>query len=681
MRKSKKYGDIIYSQPKSKLRKGGLNLKSRYGMMIVVLVIVMSVGIVYSYDDSNINILILNSYDSENVWTRSQIDGIVDTLNKNNVDYSLYVEYMDTKRFYEDSHLKQIFNYLYNKYIDQKIDYVIATDDSAFSFLNNNSEEIFGEAKLIFSGLNYIYEMDRSKFTGVYEKIDIKTNIEFALKLFPGTQYVYLIGEDQVTTRSIALEVNEYLGRNDGIDVEIVLSKDIEFLKSNIDIYPDNTIVFFTIFNLDDDGNRYSYEEGFEKVMSGVDVPIFSFWSFYDGLPIVGGYVSDGYLSGVDAANMLIEIFEGASVSSIEILESRKVYKLNYDILEKFNVNSEKLEEEIEYINKPISFFKKNRAIIIVFCSIIILLCIIILLLYRNNNYAKENVRVLTENKKIQEKTNIRLETEVEKRIDEYEKLQKKVIETEKMASLGSLVAGISHEINTPIGIAVTGSSFIDQLFLEIQKKHIRSEMKKSDLDNFFADASEMNSSIIHSLEHAVDLISSFKKIAVDQSSSLNRNFDIKGHIEEIITSINYELKRNNIELDFNSEYEIMYYGDPSSIFQILMNLINNSLIHAYDGNQNGLIRIELSLKNNEIEIIYSDDGIGIEKDIKNKIFDPFFTTKRGSGGSGLGLNIVYNIVTQRLNGSISCESQVGEGTKFIIIIPQTVVEREVGNG
>jgi len=401
-------------------------LKTRYKLMIVILVLTISAAVSYSYDEPSKNILILNSYDSENIWTKSQVDGILDTLNESEVNYNLYVEYMDAKRFNDDSHLKQIFNYLYNKYESQKIDYIIATDDSAFLFLNNNSSEIFGDTKIVFSGLNYLYEMDRSRFTGVYEKIDIKTNIEFALKLFPKTQNVYLIGEDQVTTRSIALEVNEYLRESYDINVEIILSKDVEFLKNNIKIFPDNSIVFFTIFNFDSEGNKYSYEDGFREIMSNVEVPIFSFWSFYDGLPIVGGFVSDGYLSGVSAGNMMKEIMSGKSISSIKISESKKVYKLNYETLKKFGIDSVKFEEDIEYINKPISFFENNRNLIIVFSTIVTLLCIIIFLLYRNNYYSKENVRVLTENNIIQDEINTKLEIEVEKRMKEYGELQKK---------------------------------------------------------------------------------------------------------------------------------------------------------------------------------------------------------------------------------------------------------------
>ncbi|MGB3368205.1 MAG: hypothetical protein WBA54_11995, partial [Acidaminobacteraceae bacterium] len=363
--------------------------------IIVILLFIISAVVTYSYDESDKNILILNSYDSENIWTKSQVKAVIDTLNESDVNYNLYVEYMDVKRFSEDTHLKQIFNYLYNKYLDQKIDYIIATDDSAFLFLNKNSSELFGDAKIVFSGLNYLYDMDRSRFTGVYENIDIKSNIEFAIKLFPKTQNVYILGEDQVTTRSIALEINDYTSSGGYLNVEMILNNNVKFLKSQIEGFPENSIVFFTMFNMDDEGNRYSYESGFNKIMDNTEIPIFSFWSFYDELPIVGGYFSNAYLSGVDATLILLQIADGKSTDSIKISESKKVYKLNSKTLQSFGLSNIKLDETVEYTNKPISFIGKYKNLLMILILIVMLSSNIIILLYKNNFYSKENDRLV----------------------------------------------------------------------------------------------------------------------------------------------------------------------------------------------------------------------------------------------------------------------------------------------
>jgi hypothetical protein len=370
----------------------------------------MSAVVMYSYDESDKNILILNSYDSENIWTKSQVNAVLDTLNESDVNYNLYVEYMDVKRFSEDTHLKQIFNYLYNKYLDQKIDYIIATDDSAFLFLNKNSDEIFGDAKIVFSGLNHLYDMDRSRFTGVYENIDIKSNIDFALKLFPKTQNVYILGEDQVTTRSIALEINDYISSAGDLNVEMILNNNVKFLKSQIEIIPESSIVFFTMFNMDDEGNSYSYESGFNKIIDNSEIPIFSFWSFYDELPIVGGYFSNAYLSGVDATLILLEIADGKSTDSIKISESKKAYILNYKTLQNFGLSNIKLDEKVEYTNKPISFIVKHKTTLMILIIIIMLSSNIIVLLYKNNIYSKENDRLLIEYKQIQGEMNTNVE-------------------------------------------------------------------------------------------------------------------------------------------------------------------------------------------------------------------------------------------------------------------------------
>lgn len=371
-------------------------MKKKFGLIFLFLISLMLLQINMDYGDSYTNILILNSYDSENVWTKSQIKGIIDKLDESKLEYNLYIEYMDVRRFDDEAHLKQIFNYLYNKYLNQEIDYIIATDDSAFSFLNSNSEEIFGDSKIIFSGLNYIYDMDRSRFTGIYEKIDIKSNVEFALELFPQTENIYLIGEDQLTTKSISLEVDEYISQLEDMNFEILLSKDVDFLRENIGLYPENSIIFFTIFNKDMDGNIYNYEKGFNKILSGVELPVFSFWSFYDGLPIVGGYISDPILLGEDVGDITIELIGGSSVEDIEIEESRKVYKLNYETLEKFGIEKVKIDKEIEYINKPKSIFEIKYLNVTIWL-IIILVLVVLILLIKNRYYLKENARLRAE--------------------------------------------------------------------------------------------------------------------------------------------------------------------------------------------------------------------------------------------------------------------------------------------
>jgi signal transduction histidine kinase len=247
---------------------------------------------------------------------------------------------------------------------------------------------------------------------------------------------------------------------------------------------------------------------------------------------------------------------------------------------------------------------------------------------------------------------------------------QNELVASEKMAALGKLVAGVAHEINTPIGIGVTAASLIVDKTQELEKALKTGEMKRSDLEKFIKMNQQSGSIVQANLNRAAELIQSFKQVAVDQSSETRRSFALKAYLEEVLVNLRPKLKLTKINVLIHGDDDIVLDSYPGMISQIVTNLVMNSLIHAYDPDDNGTILFEISQKHERLLFEFSDDGKGIPPEHIGKIFDPFFTTKRGQGGSGLGLHIVFNIVTQNLQGTITCESQVGVGTKFVIQIP-----------
>ncbi len=247
---------------------------------------------------------------------------------------------------------------------------------------------------------------------------------------------------------------------------------------------------------------------------------------------------------------------------------------------------------------------------------------------------------------------------------------QTELVESEKMAALGGLVAGIAHEINTPIGIGVTAASLIADKVQELTDALKNGTLKRSDLDKIMDTLRQSSLMILANLNRAAELIQSFKQVAVDQSSEERRSFDIRAYLEEVLLNLQPKLKRTKINVQIQCDYNIFLDSFPGLISQITTNLVMNALVHAFDPDDNGTILFAISQQPQRLILEVSDDGKGISQDNIGKIFDPFYTTKRGQGGSGLGLHIVYNLVTQKLQGSITCESQVGVGTKFIIQIP-----------
>ncbi len=239
------------------------------------------------------------------------------------------------------------------------------------------------------------------------------------------------------------------------------------------------------------------------------------------------------------------------------------------------------------------------------------------------------------------------------------------------MASLGGLVAGIAHDINTPIGIGVTALSRLVEDIEKFETVYNDKTMSRSDLEVFLNSCNTSTSLTQSNLERAAELVQSFKQVAIDQTSEDKRKFKLKKYLDDIIVSLHPKLKKAGHNIDVRCDDELELNSFPGFISQIVTNLVLNSVLHAYDDNESGNISIEAEiLDDNTLSLVYTDDGKGMAEEIQSKIFEPFFTTKRSQGGSGLGLHIVYNIVNQKLNGAIKCESHIGKGTKFVITFP-----------
>ena len=255
--------------------------------------------------------------------------------------------------------------------------------------------------------------------------------------------------------------------------------------------------------------------------------------------------------------------------------------------------------------------------------------------------------------------------------ISEQKETQRQLFETEKLASLGGLVAGVAHEINTPIGIGVTAITHLQDELRDVDGLLAGGTLSKGGLEGFFKGTREALNIILSNLRSAAHLIHSFKQVSVDQISEEPREILISEYLSAIIESLNPKTKRSNVRVELNCVEDISILTYPGAISQIITNLISNSLIHAFPDNGHGTINISISGHPHVgIEIRFEDDGIGIPEDILPKVMDPFFTTKLGEGGSGLGLCIVHNIITQKLKGSINFKSHPGEGFMLYITIP-----------
>lgn len=255
--------------------------------------------------------------------------------------------------------------------------------------------------------------------------------------------------------------------------------------------------------------------------------------------------------------------------------------------------------------------------------------------------------------------------------LQELQQTQEQLIQSGKMASLGRLVAGVAHEVNTPVGVSVTAASYLAGLSQKISGMYHEGNLEREDLEEYLIEAEQSTAILIANLERAAYLINSFKKVSVDQSSENKRSFAVAGYLQEIILTLHPKFKKTKITVSVDGDNELEIYGYAGVFAQVITNLLDNSLTHAYENaEQVGQIQIKFYTKNNTFHLIYQDDGQGMSANTVAHIFDPFFTMKRSEGGTGLGMHIVYNIVTQKLRGKITCSSVQGEGTVFTITFP-----------
>jgi signal transduction histidine kinase len=286
-------------------------------------------------------------------------------------------------------------------------------------------------------------------------------------------------------------------------------------------------------------------------------------------------------------------------------------------------------------------------------------------------------VEVFRENAVAKRRTEDELRTskeEAESALLELNTAQQNLIDAERLAALGGLVAGVAHEVNNPIGISLTvASSFARRT--EMFEAELRTEgaLRRSQLEDFIKTSRDAAQQLVANLHRAGELIQSFKQVAVDRSHAERRQFSLGEATDQIIASLRPVLKRAPIELTVDVPEGLIIDGYPGSYGQILTNLFLNAVNHAFGDGRSGTISISARARgHDDVEIIFADNGAGMTPDVQRQAFDPFFTTRRNEGGTGLGLHIVYNLVTQQLGGRMMLESRPGQGTTFRIIMPRT---------
>jgi len=249
---------------------------------------------------------------------------------------------------------------------------------------------------------------------------------------------------------------------------------------------------------------------------------------------------------------------------------------------------------------------------------------------------------------------------------------QNSLIEAEKLAALGRLVAGVAHEVNNPVGISLTVASALERKTANFEAQVERGDLRRSSLNDFLNTARDASSQLVANLNRAAELIQSFKQVAAHRNYSDQRTFDLGDLTEQVVMSLRPGLRKHNLTLNVDCEPNLIMNSYPGPYGQVLTNLFLNAVAHAFPDGKPGEVEIQVRAAGGDnVEVIFADNGCGMSLDVRRRAFDPFFTTRRDQGGTGLGLHIVYSIVTTRLGGRLSLESAPGNGTRIQMILPR----------
>lgn len=649
-----------------------------------------------SQSDMKKTVLLLHSYHQGYDWTDNITRGVKSVLNSED-SVHLYIEHMDMKRIWDDNreYIDQFSQLISQKYSNVSLDLILVTDNYALELVSAHREALFQDIPVVFCGIEQIDPKSVAGMTGILEDLPIKENIDLILKIHPNTRKIYFINDRSMTGSRFETAFNSALEAYPDLEYETLNQMTPRGILKYLEIAGSNTVILMGIYSRDYNQKIYGHHDILEKLASTLNAPIYGMHRFYLGHGIVGGYVNSGFTHGQISANIAKKILDGESIDNIPILtESPKQYVFDHTLIKTHGIPKDLLPRGSLMINEPSSigtFVKQHTAIVVLSILLFIAMSTAITVLFRANitkkrhscelEAAKEELEKLVQERTEElEKTNLALEENVQHLVQTIHELnvkEEQIHENEIKAQLGDLVAGMTHEVNTPLGISTTAITHLGDELKDFKKAKDENAIKKSTL-NSFVDSCEQTVKIISgNLERAAALIQSFKHVAVDQCSEESRQFSIKHYLEEILLSLRPKLKntKHNVVIEVPQQIEV--YNYPGAFSQIMTNLIMNSLIHGFEGVKEGTITVTAKEEGSSLVLLYSDNGKGIPEAIQHKVFDRYFTTKRGKGGSGLGLCIIKDIVEKQMKGTLSLKSSEGAGTQFTITIPKKVSNHE----
>lgn len=630
-----------------------------------------------SIEGSKFNILIVNSYDSSNVWTKTEEQGIAEGLDPIKAKVEIFHEYMDSKRRTGDSYDQNFATYLKHKYKGTNIDLIVTTDDYATLFVKKFRIEIATETTpVVFSGVNDL-SFKAPYFVGVYEKVDIDNTVAL-IKTIHGSETPIMIFTDRTISSNSIIKTS--LGSptwQESQNITLLQEDDIGVIRERISNLKKGAILFL-LFNQDSKGNTYDYFEGLDEIKKSTDLPIYVVWDFYMGQQVMGGALITEKQMGEDVSRLITRIVNGEDYSMLSSITTKATNVLDYEMLMKYGIDDEAQEELSQIINQPESFWDEYSEIIILSLSLTAIFGLIVILLVNSIRQKNKYYGIVGEYKHEMIMANQKLEKRlsdssalIEQLTEERAILIATMLNLKKRASFSDKFPTILHEISTQLSTVNSALSFlqiqnerIDRNELLLDQGVLLAEMRE--LVNETAVSTEVN------IQHVINMISAIRTCTSDLNSVPSRNYKLHAYVDAFWTMIKPTIKKKKISLVMKIGEDVSLYGNPGDFVSILSILVGNSIRHGavFSPEREMKIEIEAYSNGHVTQIIYRDDGNGCPTEKLENALNMKFDVGRIQYG-GMGLFQLHQIITETLQGQITISGDVDEGMQARITLPR----------
>jgi two-component system, sensor histidine kinase len=625
----------------------------------IILFIFFTLQISFLVSSEKKNILILNSYHEGLQWTDDIVDGLKQGLAEYKLEKEVFIEYFDSKRFFNKEYHKGLADLYKHKYNQTKFDIIILSDDHALNFMLEYRDSIFGKVPVVFCGINnpHVYP---ETYTGIIENIDYVNNFKLIKQLHPEFSKIYFI-VDNTKTGNIIYDraYRSYLPISKEYSYEFLRDYSFDELYEKVASLDNESVILLTAFTKDRLDEYCSYDEIVKNLSKHANVPLYGVWNFYLGKGIIGGKIISGYDQGYKAANIAQDILQGKKVDEINIEMSESSYRFDYKELRHFDVRKRNLPDNSIITNHPLSFITKNRQQTIFFSIIFVLLLFVIIVLWTYILYRKSKTKQVKRQLKSIELNNEKLQLANEK-IEEVNRLKT------------AFLANMSHEFRTPMNGIIGFSKLLTDtpdIEAETRNKYLQIIHKSGyiilDLINDVIDLSKIES----------------KKLKIDYSECKLSNI-----LEELLSFFTAERdnsEKQHLKILIEKEFDykdITIYSDGNRIKQVLYNMINNALKFTIEGT----IKFGYFIEKPNVVFFVKDTGIGLAESEKEIIFERFRQVEdkmtRRFGGSGIGLSISKGIV-ENMEGRMWVDSEKDKGSTFYFSIPFKPIEKKKETG